>query len=297
MAIVPRSAIVSPTDTVQLRVQFESAGSSIDLDAYPTITLVQPSGTVITGPTSLGVYRLDIGLYGFDFPAPIDSSLGVWSDIWTGKLAGITVRQTFNFVIYTTQMPAVNTDGYIHLGDDPGFHYSQVATGNINKLVKAVKARLNSSGKSRTKDQYGNVIFEDCDIYTVDQLVTFIATSLTAFNQIPHFTFFTFEDTGIIDNFFEVLVQHATIYALASKALIERGREFNISDNGLTFQPPSVSELVNSQWSAELSNWWEKVKLIKGNMKPAAFGLGTLRPMAVNPQILKLRHLRSRQIF
>ena len=194
-------------------------------------------------------------------------------------------------------MPAVNTDGYIHLGDDPGFHYSQVATGNINKLVKAVKARLNSSGKSRTKDQYGNVIFEDCDIYTVDQLVTFIATSLTAFNQIPHFTFFTFEDTGIIDNFFEVLVQHATIYALASKALIERGREFNISDNGLTFQPPSVSELVNSQWSAELSNWWEKVKLIKGNMKPAAFGLGTLRPMAVNPQILKLRHLRSRQIF
>ena len=297
MAIVPRSAIVSPTDTVQLRVQFESAGATVDLDAYPTVTLVQPSGTVITGPTSLGVYRLAVGLYGFDFPAPIDASLGVWSDIWTGKLAGVTVRQTLNFVIYTTQMPAVNTDGYIHLGDDPGFHYSQVATGNINKLVKALKARLNSSGKSRNKDQYGNVIFEDCDIYTVDQLVTFIATSLTAFNQIPHFTFFTFEDTGIIDNFFEVLVQHATIYALASKALIERGREFNISDNGLTFQPPSVSELVNSQWSAELSNWWEKVKLIKGNMKPAAFGLGTLRPMAVSPQFLRLRHLRARQIY
>ena len=297
MAIVPRSAIVSPTDTVQLRVQFESAGAPVDLDAYPTITLVQPSGTVITGPTSLGVYRLDIGLYGFDFPAPIDSSLGVWSDIWTGKLAGVTVRNTLNFVIYTTQMPAVNTDGYIHLGDDPGFHYSQIATGNINKLVKALKARLNSSGKSRTKDQFGNVIFEDCDIYTVDQLVTFIATSLTAFNQIPHFTFFTFEDTEIIDNFFEVLVQHATIYALSSKALIERGREFNISDNGLTFQPPTVSELMNSQWSAELSNWWEKVKLIKGNMKPSPFGLGTLRPMAVSPQFLRLRHLRARQIL
>ena len=297
MAIVPRSAIVSPTDTVLLRVQFESAGASVDLDAYPTVTLVQPSGTVITGPTSLGVYRLAVGLYGFDFPAPIDASLGVWSDIWTGKLAGVTVRQTLNFVIYTTQMPAVNTDGYIHLGDDPGFHYSQVAIGNINKLVKAFKARLNSSGKSRTKDQFGNVIFEDCDIYTVDQLVTFIATSLTAFNQIPHFTFFTFEDTEIIDNFFEVLVQHATIYALASKALIERGREFNISDNGLTFQPPTVSELVNSQWSAELSNWWEKVKLIKANMKPSPFGLGTLRPMAVSPQFLRLRHLRARQIL
>jgi hypothetical protein len=297
MAIVPRSAIVSPTDTVQLRVQFESAGAPVDLDAYPTITLVQPSGTVITGPTSLGVYRLNVGLYGFDFPAPIDASLGVWSDIWTGKLAGVTVRNTLNFVIYTTQMPAVNTDGYIHLGDDPGFHYSQIATGNINKLVKALKARLNSSGKSRTKDQFGNVIFEDCDIYTVDQLVTFIATSLTAFNQIPHFTFFTFEDTEIIDNFFEVLVQHATIYALASKALIERGREFNISDNGLTFQPPTVSELMNSQWSAELSNWWEKVKLIKANMKPSPFGLGTLRPMAVSPQFLRLRHLRARQIL
>jgi hypothetical protein len=298
MAIKSRGEIVMTTDVVQLRIQFLGPdGYATDLDAFPTVRIIQPSGNVVVGPTSLGVYRLDVGYYGFDFTIPIAGPLGVWTDMWMGYLGGNVASGTLNFVVHNTQMPAINTDGYIHLGDDVGFNYSQNALYNINKLIKAVKGRLNSSGKSRRVDELGNVYFSDCDIYTSEQLAVFVATSLAAFNEIPHFTFFTFEDSEIIDNFFEVLVQHAVIYALSSKALIERGREFNINDNGLTFQPPTVSELLNSQWSAELSNWFEKIKLIKASMKPAPFGLGTLRPLAVSPQFLRLRHLRARQIF
>lgn len=298
MAIKSRSQIIMQTDVVQLRIQFLGLdGNPADLDSYPTIRIVQPSGNVSVGPTSLGVYRVDVGHYGFDYTIPLSGALGVWSDIWQGTLSGNVASGMLNFVVHNTQMPASNSDGYIQLGDDPGFNYSQNALGNINKLIKAVKFRLNSSGKSRRTDEFGNVYFDDCDIYTVEQLAVFVAISLTAFNQIPHFTFFTFEDTEIINTFFEVLVQHAVIYALASKALIERGREFNVSDNGLTFQPPTVSELLNSQHGAELGNWFEKVKLIKASQKPSPLGLGTLRPLAVSPQYLRMRHLRARRIF
>lgn len=53
------------------------------------------------------------------------------------------------------------------------------------------------------------------------------------------------------------------LYALASQALLERGREFQTTDNGVTFNPPSISELLNTQYSVLLQHHWEKLKTIK----------------------------------
>lgn len=294
-----RGQTVGRTETVQLHVLFkDSEGNPVDLDAYPTVSIIQPSGNVIFGPTSAGVYRLSTGFYGYDYAVGINASIGVWNDVWAGELEGFPVCGQFNFVVIDTQLPAINSDGYVHLGDDPGFNYSQTSIQNINKLLKTLKARLNSSGKAKTVDAFGNEIFIDCDIYSVDTLVTFIASSLTMFNQIPHFTFFTFDNTDIIDQFHEVLVQGAFLYAAASKALIERGREFQISDNGVQFTPPTISELLTTQWQAELTNHTEKVKQIKANMKPSPAGLGTLTiSTSRSPAIARLRHLRQRQLF
>ena len=47
-----------------------------------------------------------------------------------------------------------------------------------------------------------------------------------------------------MEQFGEILVEGATLYALASQALIERGREFQITDNGLNFNPPTVSRVA-----------------------------------------------------
>lgn len=294
-----RTEIVMPGDTVQLQVSFTlSDGYTLaDPDAYPSITIIQPSGNVVLGPTSTGVYRVGIGVYGYDLEVGVMGPLGIWQDVWYGEISGSAVQKELMFAVVNTQTPAINSDGYIHLGDDPGFNYSQNAIANINSLLKGLRARLKSAGKHRDVDEFGNVIYTDCDIFDTDQLVTFIAMALSMFNQVPHFTFFTFEDTAIIEQFYYILVQGATLIALSSQALIERGREFAITDNGIGFTPPTISEMLNTQWQAEMTNWYDQVKMIKHNMKPAGIGLGTIRLTAAAPQIMRLRHVRQRQIL
>ena len=293
-----RSEVVQPGDTVRLRVLFRgSDGQPADLDSFPAVTIVEPSGGVVTGPTSAGVFREDVGTYGFDFEIGLMPDIGIWKDVWQGTLSGFSVFSEFSFVVATTDLPAINTDGYEHLGDDPGFSYSQTAISNINILLKMLRVRLNSRGLHKDVDEFGNTIYTDCDIFNIDQLVTFLVMSLSEFNETPTFTEFTFEDTPIITNFSGILVQGATLIALSSQALIERGREFQLTDNGTGFTPPTISELMSTQWSTELTNWYDRVKMIKHNMKPNPVGLGTLRPLAAAPQFLRLRHLRARRIL
>ena len=298
MTTKPRSQIITPGDTIRLRALFRGGdGQPTDLDSFPMLTIIQPSGNVVIGPTSAGVFRETTGTYGFDFSVGLMPAIGVWRDIWQGSANGFSVLSEFTFQVNTTQLPAINSDGYKHLGDDPGFNYSQNAICNINNLLKLLRSRLNSSGKHKATDEFGNVVYKDCDIFSTDDLVTFLAMSLCEFNETPHFTLFTFEDTPIMDNFCGILVQGATLMALSSQALIERGREFQITDNGIGFTPPTISEMLNTQWQTELQNWYDRVKMIKHNMKPAPVGLGTLRPLASAPQFRRLRHLRARQIF
>jgi hypothetical protein len=149
------------------------------------------------------------------------------------------------------------------LGQDSDFDFSQTAIININRLLKLFRMRLASNGKAKTNDKDGNTIYVASDIYSIDQLVGFLVLSLSDFNQTPSFTYFTFDDTRCIEFFTEVLVSGATLYALASQALIERGREFQITDNGLTFDPPKVSEMLNTQYATLLEKHSKKVQLIK----------------------------------
>ncbi len=299
MAIKARGELIDVTDQVNLTVQFkDGSGNPINTDSFPQISIIQPSGLVLLAPTSAGVAQVSTGKYSYIFTVPINGPYGVFNDVWTGYINGFRVETTFNFVVAHTQMPAINTDGYVHLGDDPGFNYSQAAIKNINKLIKSLRARLNSAGKAKSKDGYGNVIYVDCDIFSVEMLVTFIATALWEFNQIPYFTFFQFDDDNFVEQFGEILVEGATLYALASKALIERGREFQITDNSINFNPPTVSELMNTQYSTLLTAYIDKLKYIKNSLRPAPKGLGTFSmTSAINPAFARLRHLRARRLI
>jgi hypothetical protein len=296
----PRSQIIHPTEGVSLRAQFyDLSGNPVDLPTAPQITIIQPSGNVVIGPTSMGVYRVNTGLYGFDYTTALQVSQGVWVDLWRGQIpSGEIVVKEFNFNVFYTQTPLTNSDGYWALGDDVPFNYSQTAILNINKLLKGLKARLKSSGKSAGVDQFNNPIYVDCDIYSTDQLVTFLAQSLSMFNQIPHFTMFEFHHTEIITIFYDILVQGATLLALSSQALIERGREYSLSDNGVSLTPPTISELLNTQWSTELTNYMDKCKMAKATMKPAPQAIGSLTGSVMRaPQFARLRWLRARQIY
>jgi len=299
MSIKARGELIDVTDQVNLTIQFrDGQGNPVNADSYPTISIIQPSGLVLLAPTSTGVTQVSTGKYSYIWTVPINGPYGVFNDVWAGFINGFRVETEFSFVVAHTQMPAINSDGYIHLGDDPGFHYSQCALANINKLIKSLRARLNSAGKAKSADAYGNTIYVDCDIFSVDMLATFIATALWDFNQVPYFTFFTFDDQDFVDQFGEILVEGATLYSLASKSLIERGREFQITDNGLNFNPPTVSELMQTQYSTLLSHYWEKLKYIKNSLRPAPRGLGVFSMnSAINPAFARLRHLRARRLI
>ena len=299
MTIKARGELIDVTDQVNLTVQFkDSSGNAVDTDSFPQISIIQPSGLVALAPTSSGVSKVSPGKYSFIYTIPYNGPYGVFNDVWTGFINGFRIETTFSFVVSHTQLPAINSDGYVHLGDDPGFNYSQCATKNINKLIKSLKARLNSSGKAKATDSYGNVVYVDCDIFSIDMLTTFLATALWDFNQVPYFTFFTFDDEFFVEQFGEILVEGATLYSLASKALIERGREFQFTDNGLNFNPPTVSELMNTQYSTLLTHYWEKLKMIKASLRPAPRGLGVFgMTSGMNPAFRRLRHLRARQII
>lgn len=301
MAILrARGEVVRHTESVQLTASFRGTdGNLIDLPNFPTISITEPSGNVLFPPTSAGVYHTGIGSYAFDYHVGLVDPIGVYADFWTGSLDGYNfINGVFNFVVMDTQLPQVPSDGYESLGQDVGFEYSSVAIHNINKILKAVKVRLKSSGKATSTDDFGNRIFVDCDVFSVDMLVTFIAQSLTAFNELPHFTFFTFDDTQIIDQFFDILVQGAVIWALASQALIERGREFTLTDTGTSVTIPLVSELLETQYSLELAQHFEKCKYIKAHMKPSPLGVGSVSVGTSRiPLLERLSRLRERRLF
>lgn len=299
MVIKARGELIDVTEQVNLTVQFKDiTGAPIDTDSYPKISIIQPSGLVALAPTSVGVSKISTGKYSYIYTVPINGPYGVYNDVWLGYINGFRVETTFSFVVSHTQVPSINTDGYAHLGDDPGFDYSQAAIKNINKLLKALKSRLNSAGKALSKDSFGNNTYVDCDIFSYDMLVTFLATALWDFNQVPYFTFFQFDDDNFVEQFGEILVEGATLYSLASKSLIERGREFQLTDNGLNFNPPTVSELMQTQYSALLAHYWEKLKYIKNSLRPAPKGLGCFSMTSgINPAFARLRHLRARRIL
>jgi hypothetical protein len=299
MAILPRSEIIQPSDTVALKARFTGPdGVDTDLDSFPTVTIIQPGGGVAIGPTSAGVMRLAVGEYQFNYCVGLYPPLGTWRDVWQGLIQGYQVIGEFTFTTFTTQLPGINTDAERHLGDDPGYSFDQVSICNINNVLKSLRARLKARGKARRTDEFGNAIYKDCDVFTVDELVAFICQSLSSFNEIPTLTFFSWTDTPIIEQFHDIFVQGALYLALGAQALIERGREFNINDNGIGFTPPAISELLNTQYAKEMESWEKKAAAIKKNMVPSAIGLGTMSFVAgASPQIRRLRVLRERQIF
>jgi hypothetical protein len=298
--ISQRGQFVDVTEQINLTVKFkDQSGNTIDTDSFPKVSIVQPDGSVLLAPTSVGVSRVDTGYYSYIFTVPINGPYGVFHDVWTGYINGFKLETSFEFIVAHTDLPGINSDGYVALGDDPGFNYSQSAIKNINKLIKSLRARLNSSGKAKATDGYGNVIYVSCDIFSVDMLVTFLGTALWDFNQIPYFTEFTFDDDSFIDQFGEILVERATMDALTSKALIEAGRKFNISDQGISFTPPDVSDVLGSQYGTLLGHYWEKVKYIKNSLRPGPKLLGTfsMQSSTVNPSIRQLSHRRAGQII
>ena len=142
-------------------------------------------------------------------------------------------------------------------------HLSASGIKNLNWLTELLQHRLQSKGKSKSLNNKGEMVYVNCDVFARETLEAFMELSVSDFNQVPYFTNFSLDDNNFIETFAEVLIEGAVLHALASQALIERGREYQVIDNGVTLFPPNLSEMMNNQFSILLSFHWEKVKTIK----------------------------------
>jgi hypothetical protein len=305
MEIKQRGLVLDVNDKVRLDIsiiigQTDSGYIYSNADILPSISIIQPGGMVYLPRTNTGVMSVETGKYYYDFTVPFTGPYGVWNDLWTVTCQGFTQVQTLSYVVTGTQVPQnPSSDGFAHLGDDFPYNYSQNEVFNINKMLKMLKARLNSDGKSLAKDAYGNEVYVSCSTFSVNTLVTFLGMALSDFNQVPYFTSFTFADSGFVAQFADILVNGATIYSLASKALIEKGAEFTITDNGVNFQPAAVSDMLKAQADTLLANYTEKLKYIKNSMRPYPLGLGSFNIMSSDrsPIIKALSHRRENRII
>lgn len=192
---------------------------------------------------------------------------------------------------------AFGTSDDPQIGDPAGISYTEDEIVGINILLAMLKARLKNDVQKETIDVNGNVTLTDCPIFANDELVWFLRASLSEFNMMPHFTDFTFNMPIVYDRYAYIIIEGAYILAAAAQMLIEAGREFTISDNNISLQPPPLSTVLNNQLSAFISKHVEQLKQIKYSIKPSPVGFGTFRVLANNPNFLRLRHLRQRRII
>jgi hypothetical protein len=194
----------------------------------------------------------------------------------------------------------------VSLGDDVDFDFSEAELTGINILLKLLKCKLRSEGQKPSRDEYGafitdgygELVMEDCNVFDDETLACFLCSALSEFNMVPFFTSFTFADEIIYKTFSAAITEGAHIIALASQALIEKGRDFTISDGGISYQPPALGDFLQTQYQNFLTSYRERLKNIKNSIRPAPASYGTFTNLSSGaPAFVRLRHLRSRRII
>ncbi len=291
-------------DSVDLSIQYTDVNNDpIDAEADPSIQILDENGDTVVGPTFDDVARIDVGLYRYTYEIASDAEKGLWSDIWTATVDGTVLENEFKFLVADE---LITTPGTIRIGDDVVFDFSDEEIYGINIMLKFLKARLRSDGRKPLRnangsfvvDGYGQIVTEECNVFSDDILVCFLCQALSEFNMIPFFTAYSFADRIIQTLFVEAIVEGAYIFALASQAIIERGREFIITDGGVSYQPPMLGEFLQSHFGTWLTSYRERLKFIKNSIRPGPKSFGTYSTLSSGaPAVLRLRHIRSRRII
>lgn len=133
----------------------------------------------------------------------------------------------------------------------------------LTTLRGLLKSRLASNNKVKKTDGNNATVVANVEVFSDELLNDFLYLSLSDFNQTPHFTAFNFEDDDFCVKFASILIEGAALVALASQALLEKGREFSFKDNGIVMNPPNLSDLMMTQYSTLINLHFEKLKFIK----------------------------------
>lgn len=134
-----------------------------------------------------------------------------------------------------------------------------------------------------------------CHAFTEDEVDMYLEASLWAFNAKPTFTAFLWDHMQ--DRWLDIITKGAVVWALYAQSLIESGREFTITDNGISYTPPPVSDKMQSYASALLQHYDTNLTEIKSNFKPLPAAVGVFSVLDISPSLRRLRHLREKRIF
>jgi len=171
-----------------------------------------------------------------------------------------------------------------HLDNGTDITYDQVLA-NLRQLLRAM---LKDGGY---QDAF-SASSPECKVFTDEELTALLEGALSYFNGIPHFTDYTF--ITLPQRWYMIITQGAFLLSLAAQGLREVGREFNITDNGISFTPPAISAYLQTVHSTQYATWITEIDKIKSNIKPQPRAVGTFRVLALNPALLRLRHLREK---
>ena len=159
----------------------------------------------------------------------------------------------------------------------------------INDLICQLRAQLKDSNTS-------------CYAFSAAELSAFLDVALSEFNGTPTFTGFTWKNIDL-RRFRFIITEGATLLALGAQVLIESGREFTITDNGINFNPAQVSAALQNQFTARFTQYKNDLLFIKDHFRALPAAVLNYQSLLVNdgvlgnPSIARLRHLRQRRIF
>ncbi len=291
-------------EAVSLSIQYYGPdGLEMDAEDGPYVKILDPDGSIIVASTESGITKADTGLYVYEFDVGSGVDKGLWTDVWSATVDGIILSNEFKFLV-TDEASAVA--GSARLGDEVDFDFSEAELVGLNILLKQLKARLRSDGKKPARDKYGSfitdgygeLVMEDCNVFSDEILACFLSAALSEFNMIPFFSSFSFADEIIYKTFSHAITEGAYILALSSQALVEKGRDFTISDGGISYQPPALGDFLNGHYQNFMTSYRERLKFIKNSIRPNPTSFGTFTNLSSGaPAFVRLRHLRSRKII
>jgi len=159
----------------------------------------------------------------------------------------------------------------------------------LNDLICQMRAELKDSNTS-------------CYAFSAAELSAFLDAALSEFNGTPTFTNFTWKSIDL-RRFRFIIVEGAVLLALGAQVLIEAGREFTITENGINFNPAQVSAALQNQFTARFTQYKNDLLFIKDHFRASPAAVLNYQSLLVNdgilgnPAIARLRHLRQRRIF
>lgn len=135
----------------------------------------------------------------------------------------------------------------------------------IQYIIEQCKIRLGLDlVLNQSKDQHGNIVYLDKNSLHDDVLLKLLTSTLEELLAATGKNF-NLNNIDQVIPYTDLLIKGTVVKFLGRQALIEKGREFNISDEqvGISLNPPKVSEVIQKQFEIEFKEYCTQLADLK----------------------------------